>query len=235
MMELDFDTLALGLGWFAVFVFSATLHEAGHAWAAYRLGDPTAYHAGQVTLNPAPHLQREPVGMLVVPVVSFLLNGWMIGWASAPYDPAWALRHPRRAALMAVAGPAGNLLLVVAAGVLMRIGMAGGVFLPADHFGIARLVQAADGSLAAGAATLLSILFMLNLLLFVFNLLPIAPLDGSAVVPLLLDRETARRYQQFIWQPSIALFGLLVAWLVLPRVFPYAYWLALSVLFSGME
>src|SRR5437588_6666691 len=101
--HLTLDTLALGLTWFLVFLFSTTLHEAGHALAAYRLGDPTAYHGGQVSLSPLPHIRREPVGMLIVPLVSFALSrgSWMMGWASAPYDPDWAHHHPRRAAIMA--------------------------------------------------------------------------------------------------------------------------------------
>ncbi|HEX7241363.1 MAG TPA: hypothetical protein VF263_13895, partial [Longimicrobiaceae bacterium] len=91
--------LAQGLTYYIVFLFSTTLHEAAHAWAAYRGGDPTAYHGGQVSLDPRPHIRREPVGMVLLPVVSVLLSGWPFGFASAPYDPNWAVRHPKRAAL----------------------------------------------------------------------------------------------------------------------------------------
>src|SRR5262245_5850642 len=83
-MDIDFAT---GFVWFASFLFSTTVHEAMHALAAWRLGDPTAYNGGQVTLSPAPHVAREPVGMLVVPMVTALTQGWAIGWASCPYDP----------------------------------------------------------------------------------------------------------------------------------------------------
>ena len=89
------DFLVLGLGWYAVFLIAITCHEAAHAWAAKLLGDPTAYYAGQVTLNPGPHIEREPIGTIIVPVLSYVLNGWMIGWASAPYDPFWAAQYPR--------------------------------------------------------------------------------------------------------------------------------------------
>src|SRR4029079_6609186 len=114
------DLVVLGLLWFVVFLFSTTLHHAGHAFAAYRLGDPTAYHGGQVSLSPFPHMQREPFGMVLVPIISFLLSRgtWMMGWAGAPYDPLWAHRHPRRAALMALAGPLANLSLVLASGLV---------------------------------------------------------------------------------------------------------------------
>ena len=75
--------------WFVAFLFSLTCHEAAHAAAAYAGGDRTAYNSGQLTLNPMPHIQREPLGMIFIPLFSYLAQGWMIGWASAPYDPTW--------------------------------------------------------------------------------------------------------------------------------------------------
>src|SRR5437899_321105 len=92
------ETLALGFIWYAVFLFSTTCHEASHALAAKIGGDPTAFHGGQVTLNPAPHIRREPFGMVLVPILSYVVGGWMIGWGSAPYAPWWQERSPRRSA-----------------------------------------------------------------------------------------------------------------------------------------
>src|SRR4249920_419520 len=120
--------IATGLLWFVAFLFSTTVHEAMHAWAAFRGGDPTAYHGGQVSLSPIPHIRREPIGMLVVPLLTSLTQGWAMGWASAPYDPYWAARHPRRAALMAAAGPAGNFIIAIVAFVLIKVGLLAGVF-----------------------------------------------------------------------------------------------------------
>lgn len=196
---MDANTLVLGLTWFVVFLFSTTLHEAAHAWTAYRLGDPTAYEGGQVTLNPLPHMQREPWGMVVVPILYFALtqNG-VIGWASAPYDPHWAQRHPQRAAVMAAAGPASNLLLATLAGLLIR-------FTNLDAI--------------TGLAEPLFILFALNLLLFVFNLLPVPPLDGSAILPMFMSERAADRYRDIIHQPMFSFLGLLIAW----QLFPYIY------------
>src|SRR2546426_581765 len=103
---MDERALVNGLLWFIAFLFSTTVHEAMHAFVAYRGGDPTAYLGGQVSLSPLPHIRREPIGMLVVPLLTAFTNGWALGWASTPYDPLWAARHPRRAASMAAAGPA---------------------------------------------------------------------------------------------------------------------------------
>ncbi|HEY2289183.1 MAG TPA: site-2 protease family protein [Thermoanaerobaculia bacterium] len=222
-----------GLTWFVVFIFSTTLHEAGHAFAALKLGDPTAYEGGQVSLNPLPHIRREPLGMLIVPLVSFVATHWMMGWASAPYDPSWAHRYPKRAALMAAAGPAANLLLVVIAGLLIRIGVWSGVFYAPDTANLTNVTAAVDGSWAQGAVIPLSVLFSLNLILFAFNLLPLPPLDGSAILPGFMSDDMARRFHDFIRQPVFSMIGLLAAWQVFPHLSGPLQLLALNLLYPG--
>src|SRR5271155_4146749 len=118
--------LILGVIWYIVFLFSTTCHEGAHSLAAKIGGDTTAFEGGQVTLNPIPHIRRSPFGMVVVPILSFALGGWMIGWASAPYDPHWQRSHPHRAAWMALAGPAANFTLMLLAAVAIRTGVAFG-------------------------------------------------------------------------------------------------------------
>lgn len=231
------DRILLGAVWYVAFLFSLTLHEAAHAWSALRLGDPTAYEGGQVTLNPLPHVRRAPVGTILVPLISFVLMGWMIGWASAPYDPSWAQRHPRREALMALAGPAANLLLVILSGLAIRGGIAAGVlsFPTAADFDLFTGLASGPAGAAAGAATLLSILFSLNLLLFVFNLLPLPPLDGSAVLPMLMSSGTAARYKAFLAAtPAFSLLGLVIAWRLLPPVLGPIQWFALRLLYPEL-
>src|SRR4051812_33822855 len=122
------DVIALGLIWYVVFLFSTTCHEAAHAFVAKGEGDLTAFEGGQVTLNPSPHIKREPFGMLLFPIASFLMGGWMMGWASAPYDPAWSARYPHRAAKMALAGPAANFFLALLAGLAVHLGLLTGGF-----------------------------------------------------------------------------------------------------------
>lgn len=232
-MELDAQTVLMAGAWFAVFLFSTTLHEASHALVALRLGDETAYRVGQVTLNPLPHVRREPIGMVVVPLLSFFLGGWMFGWASAPYDPRWAHRHPKRAAWMALAGPAANLALVLGAGVAIRLGMLAGALQPPRTLTWTRTVEAA-GSGLEGLATVLSILFSLNLILFVFNLLPLPPMDGSAVIQLVLPDDTARHLQGLLRQPMVGWMGLLIAWQFFGTLFSPVFELSLSLLYPGV-
>ncbi len=178
------EHLALFPVWYAVFLLSLTCHEAAHAWAARRGGDDTAYLAGQVTLNPLPHVLREPFGTVVVPLLSYLQMGGMMGWASAPYDPRWEDLHPRRAAVMALAGPAANAVLAAAAFAALRAGLGAGAFaIPGDPTAD-RLVEAAPQAAAVmnGVGRMLSIALYLNVLLAVFNLIPFPPMDGASVV-----------------------------------------------------
>src|SRR5262245_22533497 len=144
MEQLTPEFLVHGLIWYAVFLFSTTCHEASHALVAKLGGDPTAFHGGQVTLDPAPHIRREPFGMLLVPILSYVLGGWMIGWASAPYDPLWQERYPRRAGLMSLAGPAANFVLCIIAGICIRVGLGIEVFRPPATVGFMRITEVAN-------------------------------------------------------------------------------------------
>src|SRR5271157_292737 len=171
MPDLSPATLVLGFIWYVAFLFSTTCHEAAHAYVAKLGGDTTAALGGQVSLNPIPHIRRAPFGMVVFPILSFLLSGGMIGWASAPYDPLWERRHPRRSAWMALAGPAANFTLMLLAVAGLHAGAAFG-WLHTDPLSGHRDLP----------SILLLIFFSLNLLLGTFNLLPAPPLDGSTGV-----------------------------------------------------
>jgi len=228
--------IAEGLVYYAVFLFSTTLHEAAHAWAAMRGGDLTAYHGGQVSLDPIPHIRREPFGMVVLPILGVLMSGWPFGYASAPYDAAWARAHPRRAAWMALAGPAGNLLLVLLAVIAIRAGVLAGVFVAPESVRFDRIVVADGGGMWEGPAFLASVVFSLNFLLATFNLLPVPPLDGSGAVPLFLSREASAGYQDFVMRNrGLALVGILLAWRVFAAVFQPLWLFAVNLVYPGVH
>ena len=227
--------IATGLAFFAVFLFSTTLHEAAHAWAALRGGDPTAYHGGQVSLDPLPHIRREPFGMVILPLLTSVTMGWPMGYASAPYDPRWALRYPRRAALMALAGPAANLLIVLLCFAAMRGLAASGTFFPPESVNFGQLTATNAGQTWSTIGHFLSIGFSLNLLLFVFNLLPFPPLDGSAAITLLMTRRMTTRYQMWVWgTPILGFVGIFAAWQLFPPVFGPVFRIAINLIYPGV-
>lgn len=152
-----------------VLIFSVVIHEVSHGMVADRLGDPTARLAGRLTLNPLKHL--DPMGSFVVPLLSLWFAGFVFGWAKpVPYDPR-ALRNPKKAAgQIAAAGPLSNFALALIFGVFVR------------------LAAAPLFAWLLPMASLFSIIVAVNVVLGVFNLVPIPPLDGSKVLFALLPQ-----------------------------------------------
>lgn len=213
--------LALGFIRYIVFLFSTTCHEAAHALAAKLGGDLTAFHGGQVSLNPVPHIRREPFGMVAMPLIGLFLGGAVIGWASAPYDPLWRKRHPKRAAWMSLAGPGANFVLVLLAALLIHAGLMSGLFQPPDRITFLNIVEAPAGGWLGGAAQVLSVLFSLNILLGCFNLLPVPPLDGFSAIGVILPERAMEMWDRFgeTIRPYSFLF-LILGW----RLFSTLYW-----------
>jgi Zn-dependent protease len=155
----------------AILIMSVVIHEVSHGYAASMLGDQTARYEGRLTLNPLKHL--DPVGSFLVPVASYLLGGFIIGWAKpVPYNP-YNLRPGRWSeALVAAAGPASNILIVLVFGLLLRF------------------TAGVEGVLVNGAfIEITAIIVFLNIVLALFNLMPIPPLDGSKILFALLPRS----------------------------------------------
>ena len=211
--------LQLCIIWYIVFVFSVVLHEFAHAYVGYRFGDHTATHHGLNTLNPVPHIRRSPIGMIVVPLLSFVSGGWMIGWASTPYDPYWAQAYPKQAALKTLAGPAANLLLVIIAAILIHLGISAGIFVQPPLPASSPAVLANGPGFSIWAATLVNILFTLNLILLIFNLIPVPPLDGTAIGEFVFKGDMLYKYRMLLSHPSLRMFGIFIAWMVMSRIY----------------
>jgi len=216
--------------WYVVFLFTLTLHEAGHALVAWLGGDDTAYRGGQVTLNPWPHVRREPFGTVFIPLLTFFYSGWMMGWASAPFDPEWGRRHPKRLAAMSAAGPAANLLLALSFFFVLKVLLGAGVLAAPAQIGFDHVVEPAPGTAEASwahpLAFSLSVALNLNLLLFLFNLIPIPPLDGGGVLRGLFPDSVGRLLDNLARSPMLSFVGLILAW----RVFEYIYAPAFAIL-----
>jgi Zn-dependent protease len=222
MNGLNPELLMMGFIWYVVFLFSTTCHEASHALAAKIGGDSTAALGGQVSLNPIPHIRRSLYGMVLFPLLSFFASqgGGMIGWASAPYDPLWERRHPRRSAWMALAGPAANFTLMLLAVVALRAGM---------YFHLFQRDPVTGAKSLPGIV--LQVVFFLNLLLGTFNLLPVPPLDGSTGIMVFMSEERAQKYLDWIRGSNYAIAGILVGMLVFREIFPYVEAAAVRLFF----
>ena len=227
------EFVSLGLIWYIVFLFSTTCHEGAHSLVAHLGGDSTAFDAGQVSLNPIPHIRREPVGLIVVPILSYIVAHWMIGWASAPFNAAWQQRYPRRAAWMALAGPAANFILMILAALSIHIGISSGFFRMPESVGFTHIAEAAVPGFAGFAATFLSILFVLNLLLGTFNLLPVPPLDGNTAITVFMSDRAAMRFVSWTRSQGFGMAGLMLAWVLYDRIFDTIFRVALAALYPG--
>lgn len=228
------DLLAFGFLEYVVFLLSTTCHEASHSLVAKWGGDTTALEGGQVSLNPLPHIRREPFGMIIMPLLGIATGTGLIGWASAPYSPEWAKQHPKHAARMSVAGPVANFALAVLAGIMMRVGLAMGSFVPVTPSFSQIVGPAVPGGIGEGIATILSVFFSLNILLGFFNLIPFPPLDGFGVLGLFTTEAGALRLQEFrVKMGAFAFLGLVIAWQLFDRIYPDIFSFGLRTFYAG--
>jgi Zn-dependent protease len=182
---------------FLVLVFSLTIHESAHAWAADRLGDPTGRRLGRVSLNPAVHV--DPVGTLLFPLVAMLTRLPIIGWARpVPLNPHNLRRGRRDVLLIAAAGPLSNLALAVLAAWALRL-------IALGRESVGRIGVAAPLALAAISA------LQINLLLAIFNMIPVPPLDGSSVLAGLLPESAAAGFDRLRPFGFLVLYALMLS------------------------
>ena len=190
----------------ALVMFSAVVHEVAHGWVALRCGDPTAKEAGRLTLDPRAHL--DGFGSVLLPLLMAFLGGPVFAFAKpVPYNP-YRLRHPRRDELIvALAGPASNLLqaLVGTAALRLVTQAFGG---PYDW------VPVLPDALWWVYEALLTYVYV-NLVLCFFNLIPFPPLDGSKVILFFLKGEARRKFYEL---SQYAMFALIVVLYVLPSL-----------------
>jgi len=196
--------------WALPVLFAITVHEVAHGWIARKLGDNTAFMLGRLTLNPLKHI--DPVGTLLIPGILLLLPGGFIFGYAKPVPINWKnLRNPKRdMALVAVAGPAANLLMAIAWALLLRLGVSlGGTGAALVYMGVAGIT--------------------INAILMVLNLLPLPPLDGGRVMTGLLPGPLAYKFSRIEPYGFFILIGLLVT-----GVLGYILWPLISIFISMM-
>lgn len=171
-----------------VFLFAITVHEAAHGWAALKLGDPTAYNLGRVSLNPIVHI--DPIGTIVFPIMLIVMRAPILfGWAKpVPVNPL-NLRNPQRDNLLiSAAGPLSNLTVAFLAffGLIILKSLSPNTFAEKGVFFY----------LVTGIFSILYYTAFINIILAIFNLIPIPPLDGSGILMGLLSEEAAQKYDR---------------------------------------
>ncbi len=186
-----------------VLVFSVVVHEVAHGWVAYKLGDNTAHDAGRLTLNPLPHI--DPLGSIVIPLILSFTGGIMFGWAKpVPVNPGRLNNpmndHPK----VAAAGPISNLLLALVFSVLLGLTVAIGGYPPGAYGGHA------EPSLVMFLFTMFQTGVMINVVLAVFNLLPLPPLDGSWILSRFLPYEARANYENLRRYGMLIVIGFLM-------------------------
>lgn len=199
-----------GIFYVVILIMSVVVHEFAHGYMAYLLGDNTARISGRLTLNPLKHL--DPFGSVLLPLILVLSQaGFVIGWARpVPYNPN-NLRNGRKGNIMvSIAGIVANLAIAILFGLLMRF---------APEFGLP--LYASDPSIIHPFYKITSIIVITNLVLSLFNLIPIPPLDGSKILFSILPPQL-RHIQNFLeqWGMFILLFFVIFLW---SQVAPLVY------------
>jgi Zn-dependent protease len=199
-----------------VLVLAFSMHECAHAWAAYRLGDPTAKMLGRVTLNPLKHI--DPLGSVIMPLLAMVYHLPLIGWAKpTPVTARNFKNYKRDDILVTLAGPASNLLAAIAALLILIVlkhAVTNGDAIVDRAIDIAFRVPASTEGLPAlfPIALFLYFVVLINLSLFVFNLIPIPPLDGSHIIRHFLPNSMLNVYDR------MGMFSLIILMLLGGRI-----------------
>lgn len=167
--------------WFVIFLLSLSVHETAHAWTAEKFGDPTSRYMGRVTLNPLAHI--DPMGTILLPLIGFFTGAFMFGWAKpVPVDLSRLKDRRLGDICISIAGPVSNVILAIIFVIALKVLVA--------NPGIYRSL----GSVGQPALNLIETGITMNVVLAVFNMLPIPPLDGSHVLYNLLPQRAAEAY-----------------------------------------
>jgi Zn-dependent protease len=207
LRNIDIGTIAIQ---FAVLLFSLSIHEASHAWMADRLGDYTARYLGRVTLNPIPHI--DPFGTIVFPLLQFFLNFPLIGWAKpVPINPIHLRKPERDQIFISLAGPASNLVagmffFGILAGLKLSWPTARGIIEYMTYVGHIPGGQ----SILAPIVGILFYGMIINVLLAIFNIIPIPPLDGHWMLYALLPASAASTVERLSPYGFILLYALMI-------------------------
>lgn len=215
MSELTPERIALGLTTYVVLLFSLSFHESAHAWMASRLGDDTARSLGRVSLNPIVHI--DPIGTLIFPLLQIFTGVPLLGWAKpTPYNPANFrpdVSQRKGHMLVAAAGPVSNLILAVIFTAILFVLVRTGLVT----------------SLRQPLGMMVNLGILLNVILAVFNFVPIPPLDGSKVASFGLPGSIGERYDRVVGPYGFMILVLLMMSGLLSRILGPIQYLTMQI------
>lgn len=181
--------------WFIVLLFSLSFHEAAHAWTSEKFGDDTGRLQGRITLNPVPHI--DVIGTIVFPLVGAITSIPLFGWAKPVQTNPLLWRNKTKANIwVSAAGPISNFILAIIGFVLIKVMLLSGTLNLRGGFYTLVVPGPDQPAFMAPVAVLLSMLLLVNVLLGIFNLIPVPPLDGSHVFEEILPTQMAEAYYQ---------------------------------------
>lgn len=205
MGNIDIGNLII---WFIVLLFSLSFHEAAHAWTSEKFGDDTGRLQGRITLNPIAHI--DPIGTILFPLLSSLVGIPLLGWAKPVQTNPRLWRDKTKANIcVSAAGPISNFILATIAFIIIKIMiLSGTLFLQGGYYTLVGPTPDQPAFMAP-LAVFLSVMLLLNVLLGVFNLIPVPPLDGSHVLEEMLPSGMAEAYYQIRPYGYLLLYGLM--------------------------
>ncbi len=200
-----------------ILYFSVSFHECAHAWMAERCGDDTARLQGRLTLNPLAHI--DPIGTVVVPLMMILFSGMLIGWAKpVPVNPLRFKEYHKGQFLTSIVGPLSNLVLLIAGALIVRL----------------LLILGRGGMNVSVFIGFFGAFTMLNVVLCIFNLIPIPPLDGSHILKLYLRGEALAVYNRIFGPYGFFILMVLVMSGALSPLFRLGNWIAFKIMTIGL-
>ncbi len=199
-MNINIDSILRFVVHVGVLLFAVSVHESAHGWMAEKFGDPTARNQGRITLNPIAHI--DLVGSIIFPIILYYTSGFVFGWAKPVMVNPYNLRDPRRADIyISAAGPVSNLIAAFVGTV---------IFLLLKRVAIG-LLGGPDGLHIVGMILFYSVI--INVILAIFNLIPVPPLDGSHILEDLLKGDALYNYQ---------------------KIKPYGFIILILIIFTGI-
>ncbi|MHB2149764.1 site-2 protease family protein [Calditrichota bacterium LG25] len=225
-----FDRITISITWYISFLISIVLHEYIHGLLALKFGDKKALQLRLITINPIPHIKREIIGTIFLPIISLILLGAITGWASTPFSYSWAKKNPKYFAITTIAGPLVNLMLLLFTMLIIHFGFKLGIFYAPDTINYSRITITKEFPILG---LFFSTFFTINLVILFINIIPLPPFDGASIYLFFLGRKNKWKYFNIIIEKKYSFLGVAVAFILLYLLFDELFVRVVSIIYPG--